>query len=447
MRTSSCAVLPHRRIAASTHALTNVATVVAVGLVLASLTGCTTVIRASEAPTSRPIRVTSSAPIALVPPTIEMAAGTVIGGHAVNPDRQYTLVHEWQSTFTVDPNEFNHSLRDELTTLGYRPATGSIAPFGLQPVVVRLVYNLFGSDASVGWSEAEITVRWQVLGPAPFSVETRGSAMAQMHNLASIFQAFRIALRNFLADSRFSDLVSSNPSRPAPVAVNVPTPETRPEVPVLAPSAPAVVPPAPSGALQRIRRPVEVQKDLDLQAAAQRARSSVVTVLVGDSWGSGVALTAEGLIVTQASLVEGQGAIAIVNATGRQVPATFVRADAATGLALIQASGVNFEPLALNLAPSSGGESIMAIGTPFHPALSFSVSPGRITNASAAALDTDVPVSQGNAGGPIVDVRARGTGVIVWEAGASGESARARAVPAGAVFRALGLAYADGEKP
>ncbi|MBT9559211.1 MAG: trypsin-like peptidase domain-containing protein [Myxococcales bacterium] len=436
------------------------------GLVSVQLCGCTAMLRAGQAPSERPVRVQGSSPIALVPPIFEIPVGTVVGGHAPNPERQYTLVHEWGSTLVIDPNEFNHAIRDELRTLGYTVATAGFAPHGLQPTVTRIVYNVFGSDARAGWSEAEVTVRWQVLGQVPFVLETRGSSTAQQHSLASIFQAYRIALRNFLANPQFAAAVAPTGRPPttvqgaAPVIEPLPaapsvgvTPVTPlPVTPVV--STPTITTPAvttpevsPTAAAprQRLKRPASSTRKLDTTAAAQRARGSVVTVLVGDAWGSGIVLS-EFLIATQASLVK-SGTVAVVSASGKQLEARVLRTDAANDVALLEVTSGKLEPLGLDLAPATTGAAIVAIGTPFHPGLSFSVSPGRVVSGSPTHLDADARVSAGNAGGPIIDEFGRAVGMVVWSPGDAAESGTARAISAGALFRALGLGYADADPP
>ncbi len=421
------------------------------GLASVQLFGCTAMIRAGQAPSERPVRVQGSSPIALVPPIFDISAGTVVGGHAPNPERRYTLVHEWGNTLVLDPNEFNHAIRDELRTLGYTVATAGFAPHGLQPTVTKIVYNVFGSDARAGWSEAEVTVRWQVLGQAPFTLETRGSSTAQQHSLASIFQAYRIALRNFLANPQFASAVSPTGRPPTTVQGGAPAIEPLPvTTPVsITPATPTVstpiVPTTTNAPRQRLKRPASSTRKLDSTTASQRSRGSVVTVLVGDAWGSGIVLS-EFLIATQASLVQ-SGNVIVVSSAGKQLEARVLRADTASDVALLEVTGGKLEPLGLDLAPASTGSPVIALGTPFHPGLSFSVSPGRIVTGTQNNVDTDARISAGNAGGPIIDEYGRAIGMVVWSAGDAAESGTARGISAGALFRALGLGYADADPP
>ena len=169
-------------------------------------------------------------------------------------------------------------------------------------------------------------------------------------------------------------------------------------------------------------------------------------MLVADAWGSGVVISKDGLVLTEATLVASGSGIEIVTATGKKGRATLVRADAASGVALIRVTGVTLDPLPMNLSPLSAGEAVTAIGTPFHSALSFSVSPGRVATTGAESATTDVSTSRGNAGGPVIDSRARGRGIVVWRGG-SAESAPAIVIPAGIAFQALGLGYADADRP
>jgi S1-C subfamily serine protease len=396
------------------------------------LGGCAPMIRVQDAPKKRAIPVPDSLPIALERVEMIIPDGTRIGGHAPNPNRSYRLVHYWGDTFEVDPAEFNFPLRDELSSHGYRFATAPGAPWRLKPTVTRLVYNLFGDDPRVGWTEAEIEVHWTVTGPQTFTVVTTGSAMTRPHSLSSVFDAFRAALRNLLSQPEISAALSPVDLRPAPRAA-IPQ----------APTRPALVPASPVPGATLIRRPPVSAAPLDDETLKTRTRSGVVTVLAGDGWSSGVVLTTEGLIVTTASVVESQRQITIVTAGGVQRPGRVLKVDETLGLALVRGHGSGYVPLRLTSVAMGKGTPVVALGTPYHPALSHAVSRGRSVGASGQRITTDARISEGNAGGPVVDLRGRVVGVIEWTSPPGTQSAPASAIEAGAVLRALGLAYQD----
>ncbi|MEN9505259.1 MAG: hypothetical protein RI958_1185 [Actinomycetota bacterium] len=179
---------------------------------------------------------------------------------------------------------------------------------------------------------------------------------------------------------------------------------------------------------------------LDVGAVADRVGPSVVTVvslsggqLVGT--GSGVILTSDGEIVTNAHVVEGADEVR-VRLVGETEPreATLVASDPPQDLALlkIEASGLQ----AATIAAADDirvGEPVIAIGF----ALALDGGPS-VTSGVVSALDrtlvtelgalgglvqTDAAISSGNSGGPLVN--ARGEVVGINTAVATGNEMRA----------------------
>jgi serine protease Do len=142
------------------------------------------------------------------------------------------------------------------------------------------------------------------------------------------------------------------------------------------------------------------------------------------STGSGVILTADGYIVTNAHVVEGGRRFMVVlprpvaaGVPGRsalapvsqEVPATLVGTDRETDLAVlkVEQAGLPFAPLGTSdsLAP---GQVVLAFGSPF--GLASSVTMGVISAVGRQLRDedrmiyiqTDTPINPGNSGGPLV---------------------------------------------
>jgi len=161
-----------------------------------------------------------------------------------------------------------------------------------------------------------------------------------------------------------------------------------------------------------------------------RARGSVAFVTAQmtpgrpEATGSGFVVSKQGLIVTNAHVVEGGTAITVKVGDGATLPATVVGRDESTDLALLRvrdAGGRTFAPLAL--ARSGGvqvGDPAYAIGNPF--GLDETLTSGivsaldrRIAAPNGVAIDrviqTDAPINPGNSGGPLLDDRGRVIGV------------------------------------
>ena len=181
---------------------------------------------------------------------------------------------------------------------------------------------------------------------------------------------------------------------------------------------------------------------------------SVVELSGSDSSGSGVVLSATGLILTNAHVVHGAGQLTATFQGGQTAPVHVVGSDTPADLAVVQAEGVsNLIPIQLGNSDSLRvGQQVIAVGAPLgllgtvtsgivsalnRPVLSApfaqsqppglagddgSGAPGDPGGASdqphpaprAAALDaiqTDAAINPGNSGGPLVDMQGRIVGV------------------------------------
>ena len=158
--------------------------------------------------------------------------------------------------------------------------------------------------------------------------------------------------------------------------------------------------------------------------------------------GSGVILSADGYIVTNAHVIAGATRIqvqlssncasagrSIVRPPGRTFPARLIGLDAETDLALLKvdAEGLRF----LELADSDivrQGQLVMAVGSP--SGLESSMSMGVISAVArqlqpddrVVYLQTDAPINPGNSGGALVDIEGRLVGIntmILTQSGGS----------------------------
>lgn len=158
--------------------------------------------------------------------------------------------------------------------------------------------------------------------------------------------------------------------------------------------------------------------------------------------GSGVIVSADGYIVTNAHVVAGATRIrvqlssngatsghSIVRPPGRLLPARLVGIDAETDVALlkVEAQGLCF----LELADSDlvrQGQLVVAVGSP--SGLESSMSMGVISAAARQLqpddrviyLQTDAPINPGNSGGALVDIEGRLVGIntmILTQSGGS----------------------------
>jgi putative serine protease PepD len=223
--------------------------------------------------------------------------------------------------------------------------------------------------------------------------------------------------------------------------------------------------------IERIREPQTQIADTagDALSANQvyaGAKSSVVFISSrtqqGGATGSGFVVSKEGLIVTNAHVVEGATTVTVKVGDDATHPASVVGRDESTDLALLRvedAGGKVFTPL--QLADSDGlevGDATYAIGNPF--GLDRTLTSGvvsaldrQIRAPNGYAIDrviqTDAPINPGNSGGPLLDDQGRVIGVnsqILTGSGSSesGNVGIGFAVPANTVRTIVAALEADG---
>jgi len=141
--------------------------------------------------------------------------------------------------------------------------------------------------------------------------------------------------------------------------------------------------------------------------------------------GSGIVVSATGLIVTNEHVVDGAGTITVAldGEGGRERRATLVSVDRPNDLALlrIDPTGVALHPLSLgDSATAEVGDGVYAIGNPF--GLNWTLTTGIVSavNREIAApsgstiahvIQTDAALNPGNSGGPLIDVYGEVIGV------------------------------------
>jgi serine protease Do len=202
---------------------------------------------------------------------------------------------------------------------------------------------------------------------------------------------------------------------------------------------PAPKPPAP--ALERLNDDLRVISELVAPSVVQVVASGYTTAGDGKvgaiarerSSGSGVVLSANGNIVTNAHVVEGASTIHVLlrrappSARGRgsilgprsiRLPARLVGLDRETDVAVIKVESPALVPLAVaDSEELKQGQLVLAFGSPL--GLENSVSLG-VVSAVARQLkpedpmiyiQTDAAINPGNSGGPLVDTQGRLVGL------------------------------------
>ncbi len=182
--------------------------------------------------------------------------------------------------------------------------------------------------------------------------------------------------------------------------------------------------PAGSASSAALTIAADPQDDPAIVASVQ---ASVVTITIsagrGSGVGTGIVLTADGLILTNDHVVAGGGGITVTLQDGRTFDATLVVDDAAADLAVIRANTTGLTPA--RLGDSSAvqvGASVLAIGSPLGT-YTETVTKGIVSGLDRQItvrnevtgrptdlthlIQTDAAINPGNSGGPLVDAAGR----------------------------------------
>ena len=157
--------------------------------------------------------------------------------------------------------------------------------------------------------------------------------------------------------------------------------------------------------------------------------------------GSGVVLSSDGYIITNAHVIDGVDDLEVRFVDGDIVPADVVGMDMLSDIAVLQVERSDLVALPVRDPdePVRVGETVIAVGAPF--GLDLSVSVGvvsardreipvngpsdrgdRTISVIPGALQTDAAINPGNSGGPLVDLQGRLVGIntaIVSDSGVS----------------------------
>jgi serine protease Do len=173
--------------------------------------------------------------------------------------------------------------------------------------------------------------------------------------------------------------------------------------------------PAPAG--QPPNHPCDQGGFADL---IQGVAPSVVTVVQPQGLGSGVVYKPD-VVITNQHVVAGNTDVRISYADGTESGARVLAADAASDLAVLRTERTGLTPLPLAKDQPRQGCQVLAIGSPL--GLQNSVTEGIVSGlhrtiqtgsqgqAPPDLIQTDAPISPGNSGGALIDLRGQVIGI------------------------------------
>ena len=167
-------------------------------------------------------------------------------------------------------------------------------------------------------------------------------------------------------------------------------------------------------------------------AAAARVSPSVVTITTtvtaqqgprsvsATGVGSGLIYTTDGLILTNAHVVENASSITVTLSDGRELTGTVVTSDTAADLAIVRVTATGLTAASIGTSTDlKVGQAVIAIGSPlgeYAESVTTGVLSGTgrtITVADESTgrprtltnlLQTDAAINPGNSGGPLLDI-------------------------------------------
>lgn len=147
------------------------------------------------------------------------------------------------------------------------------------------------------------------------------------------------------------------------------------------------------------------------------SRAAVVSIVANGGLGSGVLISSDGYILTNHHVAGASGKVKVVWADGSEAAGDVVRADRKRDVALVKVGLPKAKPLALRSAGAQVGETVFAVGTPLDRELAGTLTRGVVsasrTMAGQPFIQSDVAVTHGNSGGPLLDERGQVIGLCV----------------------------------
>ena len=170
---------------------------------------------------------------------------------------------------------------------------------------------------------------------------------------------------------------------------------------------------------------------LSLQEIYSKSIDSVVSILCvsngGQSSGTGVILSAEGYIVTNAHVVDDAQAIEVLLNDGQSFAASLVGSDSVSDLAVLHVESTELKPAEFgDSTVLRVGDAVVAIGDPLGVALRGTMTDGIISainrdittgGRTMTVIQTNAALNSGNSGGPLLNCYGQVIGINTMKIG------------------------------
>jgi S1-C subfamily serine protease len=183
---------------------------------------------------------------------------------------------------------------------------------------------------------------------------------------------------------------------------------------------------------------------------------SVVTIFTEGGLGSGVVYSEDGLIITNEHVISGNTRVEVGFADGQRVQGTVKASDPVTDLALVQADRKGLPKPTYQSTLPKVGEGALVLGSPLgfeNTATAGIISglhrsiPGSASNSLSLVdlIQTDAPISPGNSGGAVINMRGEIIGISeAYIPPSAGAVSLGFAIPAATAVQVAEELLADG---
>ena len=176
---------------------------------------------------------------------------------------------------------------------------------------------------------------------------------------------------------------------------------------------------------------------LPLQQIYEQNIPSVVSIAcqtrTGSGSGTGVVLTSDGYIVTNAHVVDGAVRITVLLTDGRELEARLVGSDSISDLAVLHVEAQDLIPAQFgDSTVLRVGDSVAAIGDPLGVSLRGTLTDGivsainrdvNVSGRTMTLIQTNAAINSGNSGGPLINCYGQVIGIITLKIGDTASSA------------------------
>ncbi|MCL2343110.1 MAG: trypsin-like peptidase domain-containing protein [Firmicutes bacterium] len=170
------------------------------------------------------------------------------------------------------------------------------------------------------------------------------------------------------------------------------------------------------------------QKELTLQQVYAKGIPSVVGITAstkddpaGYAWGTGIIISSDGYIITNAHVIDGADAAKVTLNDGSEHDAKLVGADATDDIAVLKIDVTGLTPAQFgDLSDIAVGDGVVAIGNPLGQEYSGTMTDGIISaidrnvdydGHAMTLLQTNAALNEGNSGGPLLNMYGQVIGI------------------------------------